>query len=148
MKKLISIAALVVACGLAAWAGFDQYAGKGYTKILAPTRIANSAVAITNTPANAVSVAGRVGNGCLVFAYQCNNASGATLSFQVLSSATTNGTYKVYTNASGVSAWAYTNSAGFATLSFRPGSVSRYLRAKVTPTAVTNGVCGVLLVTE
>ena len=147
--KIAMLASAVLAVlSVSAFAGFDMYTSKNYTTILAPQPVANSSVAITNLPGNVKTVAGLVGKGALVFTYSCANTAAATLSFSVSSSATTNGTFTTYTNDSGVSSWIFTNSSGVAVIPFRPGSVSACLRADVTPTVVTNGVCGVILVTE
>lgn len=142
MKRMIGIAALVTCAGLA-FAGFDEYVAKNYTTCIAPTAV--NASAVTNTP---VDISGLPGNGSLVLAYSCANAANAVLSFSLATSATTNGTFTTWTNASGMSAFAYTNASGFARLLFRPNAVSRYLRVTVTPTAVTNGMAGAVLVTE
>lgn len=144
MKK-IWIVALVALAGVAL-AGFDQYNSKNYLTALAPTPVANSASVVTN--ASPLDIAGLPGNGSLVFQYSCANDAAAVLSFSIKTSATTNGTYTTWTNADGVSSWTYTNSSGNARILFRPNTVSRYLRVFVTPTAVTNGVAGALLVTE
>jgi hypothetical protein len=148
MKRIAMFSAIVALFASVALAGFDQYNSKNYTTCLNPKAVTTSAAVITNSTSTGVDIAGLPGNGCMVFAYQCNNQADAVLSFSLSSSATTNGTYATYTNADGVSAWAYTNAAGFGKILFRPNSVSRYLRVTVTPTAVTNGVAGAVLVTE
>ncbi|MFA6063963.1 MAG: hypothetical protein WC736_15350 [Gallionella sp.] len=149
LKKVIAVAAvLTVAACLSVFAGFDMYTSKNYTTILAPQRVADSSVAITNLPGNVKTVAGLVGKGAMLFTYSCENTAAATLAFSISSSATTNGSFMTYTNASGVSSWIYTNASGVAVIPFTPNSVGRCLRVTVTPTVVTNGVCGALLVTE
>ena len=148
MKKSIIIAAILSVIGLAAQAGFEQYTQKNYTTCLNPTALADSSVVVSKSATTGVDIMGLPGNGSLVLAYQCNNAAGAILSFQVGTCATTNGTYTIWTNAAGVSAWAYTNTVGFSKILFKPNSVSRYLRVYATPTLVTNGVAGAILVTE
>lgn len=151
LRKILTVAALVVAVGcLQAQAGFDMYEAKKFTTCLAPTLVADNTAAITNSTVTGVEVAGLIGNGALVFSYQCNGGgANAVLSFSVASSSTTNGTYYTYTNASGTSAWAFTNAAGYAVMKFRPNGVNRYLRVVVTPSgSVTNAAAGALLITE
>ena len=147
-KVMIITAVLAVIASISAFAGFDMYTSKNYITVLAPTRIADSSAAITNLPSNVKTVAGLVGKGALVFSYSCENTAAATLSFAISSSATTNGTFVTYTNSDGVASWTYTNASGVAVIPFRPNSVSACLRVTVTPTLVTNGVCGAILVTE
>lgn len=148
-RKIAFAAGLAAVAGLAAFAGLDMYEGKNYTTLLQPTAIADGSVgAVTNSSTTGVEIAGLPGSGCLVFGYNATPAAGSILSFSISTCATTNGTYVTWTNASGVSAWAYTNSAGFAKIKFVPNSVSRYLRVTVTPTAVTNGSASAILATE
>lgn len=144
MKKLLVIVGLVAACVLSARAGFDQYNSKNYTTILAPSLVNASVV----TNATAVDISGLPGIGAIVFAYKCDNVSAASLSFGLETASTSNGTYTVYTNSDGVSAWAYTNGTAYGKVLFKPGSVSKFIRARVTPTSCTNAVAGVILVTE
>lgn len=148
MKKKIALAlSAVLFVSSLAFAGFDQYTSKNYTTLLSPNVITASNGAFSNA-VDGVAVAGLVGKGCVVIQYVATNMATSSLSFSFSSSATTNGTYTTYTNADGVSSWAYTNAAGVATIKFNPNAVSKYLRTTVTPTAVTNGACSVILVTE
>lgn len=140
------VALILFAVALSCHAGFDQYAGKKYTTCLVPMAVNDAAV--TNSATTGTDIIGLVGNGCLVLPYSCTNDAGAILSFKLASCSTTNGSYTTYTNAAGVSSWSYTNAVGYALISFRPNTVSRYLRVYVTPTLVTNGVAGAILVTE
>ena len=146
MKKSIIIAAILAVIGMAAQAGFDQYNSKNYTTCLTPSVI--NAANVTNSATTGTDIIGLPGNGCLVFSYSCVNDAAAILKFQVATCATTNGSYAVYTNSDSVASWSFTNSAGHAKMLFKPNSVSRYLRVYVTPTVVTNGFAGALLVTE
>ncbi|MEN6537752.1 MAG: hypothetical protein ABFD89_29140 [Bryobacteraceae bacterium] len=147
MFRKIAIAAGVAVVGtLVAFAGFDQYTSKNYTTLLQPTAV--NAATVTNSSTTGIEIAGLIGNGCLVFGYNATPVEGSILSFSVSTCATTNGTYTTWTNSDGVAAWAFTNAAGFATMKFRPNSVSRYMRVTVTPTAVTNGSASCVLVTE
>lgn len=143
MKKILIIAGLVVAA-VTARAGFDLYNSKNYKTILTPNLVNASVV----TNAAAVDISGLPGIGSIVFAYKCDNVSAASLAFSLETASTTNGTYTTFTNADGVSTWAYTNASGYGRILFKPGAVSRYVRARVTPTSCTNAVAGVILVTE
>lgn len=147
-SKLILIAALVSVVGMVAFAGFDQFNSKNYTTGLKPTFVADDSVALTNSVTTGVDIAGLPGNGCMVFSYKCDNITGAILKFQIATCATTNGSYAIYTNSDGVASWSYTNSAGYGKVLFKPNTASRYLRIYVTPTLVTNGCAGAVLVTE
>lgn len=147
-SKLILIAALVAVGGLVAFAGFDQYNSKNYTTALKPTYVADDSVAVTNSVTTGVDIAGLPGIGCMVFSYKCDNVAGAILKFQIATCATTNGSYSVFTNSDGASSWSYTNAAGYGKVLFKPNTASRYLRVYVTPTLVTNGCVGAVLVTE
>lgn len=150
IRKTLVSAALVVAIVASAFAGFDMYNSKNYTTCLTPTLIADNSAAITNSTTTGADLIGLPGVGCLILSYQCNAGGPAgVLSFKVQTCATTNGTYITWTNAAGQSAWAFTNSSGFAKVQFVPNTVSRYLRTVVTPSgAVTNANAGAILVTE
>jgi hypothetical protein len=132
----------------AACAGFDTYTGKTFTTILNPVVQAASTSNITSA-VTGVDIARLPGEGAIQFAYCVNNHPAATVSFSVATCATTNGIYVTYTNASGVSAWVYTNATGYATIPFNPNSVLQYIRVTATPNAsVTNGIAGAMLITE
>lgn len=146
--KILMIAACLAVVGMSAFAGFDQYNSKNYTSLLTPHYLADSTAVVSNSVNSGVDIMGLPGNGCIVFEYKCDNAAGAIIAFQIATCATTNGTYTVYTNSAGVSSWSYTNSAGHGKVLFKPNTASRYLRVYATPTLVTNGVAGAVLVTE
>lgn len=143
-----SIAVVLFAVALSCHAGFDQYTGKNYTVLLNPSYMADSTSPVTNSATTGVDVMGLQGNGAVVLSYKCDNAAGAILKFQIKSSSTTNGTYAVYTNLLGESSWSFTNTVGSSKVLMKPNEASRYLRVFVTPTVVTNGVAGAVLVTE
>lgn len=148
LNKFAAVAALLFCVVLAAFAGFDQYNSKNYTTCLVPQYIADDSLIISNSAVTGVDIVGLPGNGCMVFGYRCTNAATAILKFEILSCATTNGSYAVVTNSAGQSSWSYTNAAGFGKVLFKPNAASRYLRIRVTPTEVTNGSASAVLVTE
>jgi hypothetical protein len=147
LRKITTLAFVGIVATTATFAGLDMYTSKNYTTLLAPAKV-SSTTAVSNSAVTGVDVSGLPGVGALVFAYRCQDTAADTITFQLLSCATSNGTYVVYTNASGVSSWAYTNAAGFSVVRFVPNSVNKYMRVTATPSVSTNGSAAVLLVSE
>jgi hypothetical protein len=161
MKKflsLLAIVALVAPFGSVALAGFDQYTGKNYTTLLAPTGIGrsmtgdtNGAIAvtkitITNLTSTGIDCAGLVGRGAIVFGV---DSGGGIVTARVYTCATTNGTYGIATNDAGESVWGVTNTSAFKVIPIRPNAFSRYWRVTMTSDSnVTNGSVSAVLVTE
>jgi hypothetical protein len=168
--SILAAIAAIVAIAFPAFAGFDQYTGKRYTTLMAPTplgvtqtgattnmvtldgavtnaqNVVQTIGAITNSVTTGVDCVGLVGRGAVVFTLA--PGVGGILSATISTCATTNGTYVTVTNDQGQATWSVTNTAAYRVVPVRPNAFNRYWRVNVTATGVTNGVAGAVLVTE
>lgn len=173
MNRIVLILSAIVAMSaMTCFAGFDQYTGKNYTTLLAPTplgvtqtgattnmveiggavtnvmNVVASVPVVSNSFGNVVSFAGKVGRGAIVFSLD-PGVAGGVLTATLWTSATTNGTYALYTNDQGESSWAVTNTEAFKVIPVRPNNASKYWRAQiVASTGCTNASASAVLVTE
>ena len=141
-KGLIAAAVALATVAGVALAGFDMYASKNYTTIIAPT-VLTAGVAVSNSANSGVDCVGLQGVGALVIGYDCNDTAAATVTVVIQTSTTSNG---VYTAAKTLTV---TNGAAYNVSAIVPNNLGRFWRAVVTPGATTtNAEVGVLLVTE
>ena len=168
MKKMIAIAAVLLAVSVVAFAGLDMYTGKHYTTILAPTSLGVSYVAaggtnlavistaatLTNT---AVSLVSYPGQGALVLGVNCGDGSQGVIT-ALIRVCTNVGTVASWTNSDpatstaqngwSTNTWTFTGVKTNYVTAFRPNAEAGRVQVYWTATGVTNGNVSAMIVTE